>query len=172
MKKYISLFLCLTCILTLVACGKKAAPIQLPQTSDITSVDVTVGENTTNHSDTAWISEIISDISSSEPTSKQSVQDFPQTESYIKIDFQFETGTSTIFHTFASISAGYDHRITTAFCNCFPSFRKRCYCNGYAYGSRLIPHCGTSLISISLISIEKHSFNFFILTRYAHISFW
>ena len=51
----------------------------------------------TNHSDTAWISEIISDISSSEPTSKQSVQDFPQTESYIKIDFQFETGTSTIF---------------------------------------------------------------------------
>ena len=97
MKKYISLFLCLTCILTLVACGKKAAPIQLPQTSDITSVDVTVGENTTNHSDTAWISEIISDISSSEPTSKQSVQDFPQTESYIKIDFQFETGTSTIF---------------------------------------------------------------------------
>lgn len=96
MKKYISLFLCLTCILTLVACGKKAAPIQLPQTSDITSVDVTVGENTTTHSDTAWISEIISDISSSEPTSKQSVQDFPQTESYIKIDFQFETGTSTI----------------------------------------------------------------------------
>ena len=93
MKKYISLFLCLTYILTLVACGKKAAPIQLPQTSDITSVDVTVGENTTNHSDTAWISEIISDISSSEPTSKQSVQDFPQTESYIKIDFQFETGT-------------------------------------------------------------------------------
>ena len=81
----------------IVACGKKAAPIQLPQTSDITSVDVTVGENTTNHSDTAWISEIISDISSSEPTSKQSVQDFPQTESYIKIDFQFETGTSTIF---------------------------------------------------------------------------
>ena len=97
MKKYISLFLCLTCILTLVACGKKAAPIQLPQTSDITSVDVTVGENTTNHSDTAWISEIISDISSSEPTSKQSVQDFPQTESYIKIDFRYETGTITIF---------------------------------------------------------------------------
>ena len=74
------------------SCSHSVAP-----NSDITSVDVTVGENTTNHSDTAWISEIISDISSSEPTSKQSVQDFPQTESYIKIDFQFETGTSTIF---------------------------------------------------------------------------
>lgn len=97
MKKMFFLFLCLTCILTLAACGEKAAPIQLPQSSAITSVDVTVGESTTDHSDTIWISEIISDISRSEPTSKQSVQDFPQAESYIKIDFQFETGTSTIF---------------------------------------------------------------------------
>lgn len=54
--------------------------------------------------------------------------------------------TSTVFHTFTSISAGYDYRIATAFCNCFPSLCKRCYCNGYTYGSRLIPHCGTSLI--------------------------
>ena len=97
MKKYISLFLCFICILALVACEKKADPITLPQIDDITSVDITVGENKVNHTDKAWISEIISDISSSEPTSKQSVQDFPQTESYIKIDFQFETGTSTIF---------------------------------------------------------------------------
>ena len=129
MKKYISLFLCLTCILTLVACGKKAAPIQLPQTSDITSVDVTVGENTTNHSDTAWISEIISDISSSEPTSKQSVQDFPQTESYIKIDFQFETGTSTIFayeengkhltYPFSGHVSGHDRFSMPSFCSSF-----------------------------------------------------
>lgn len=69
MKKFLSLFLCLTCVLTLVACGKKAAPITLPQ----------------------------ADISSSESTKKESVQDVPQAESYIKIDFRFETGTSTIF---------------------------------------------------------------------------
>ena len=55
------------------------------------------GENTVSHSDKTWISEIIADISSSEPTKKESVQDCPQVESYIKIDFQFETGTSTIF---------------------------------------------------------------------------
>ena len=53
--------------------------------------------NTVSHSDKTWISEIIADISSSEPTKKESVQDCPQVESYIKIDFQFETGTSTIF---------------------------------------------------------------------------
>ena len=68
MKKFLSLFLCLTCVLTLVACGKNAVPITLPQTDEIT-----------------------------EPTKKESVQDCPQVESYIKIDFQFETGTSTIF---------------------------------------------------------------------------
>lgn len=69
MKKYISLFLCFICILALVACEKKADPITLPQIDDITSVDITVGENKVNHTDKAWISEIISDISSSEPTS-------------------------------------------------------------------------------------------------------
>ena len=97
MKKFLSLFLCLTCLLTLVACGKKVAPITLPQTDEITSIDITFGENTVSHSDKTWISEIIADISSSEPTKKESVQDCPQVESYIKIDFQFETGTSTIF---------------------------------------------------------------------------
>ena len=75
----------------------KVAPITLPQTDEITSIDITFGENTVSHSDKTWISEIIADISSSEPTKKESVQDCPQVESYIKIDFQFETGTSTIF---------------------------------------------------------------------------
>ena len=97
MKKYVSIFLCLASVLTLVACGKKADPITLPQTDEITSIDITVGENTVSHSDKTWISEIIANISSSEPTKKESVQDVPQAESYIKIDFQFETGTSTLF---------------------------------------------------------------------------
>ena len=97
MKKYVSIFLCLACVLTLVACGKKADLITLPQTDEITSIDITVGENTVSHSDKTWISEIIANISSSEPTKKESVQDVPQAESYIKIDFQFETGTSTLF---------------------------------------------------------------------------
>ena len=97
MKKYVSIFLCLVGVLTLVACGKKADPITLPQTDEITSIDITVGENTVSHADKTWISEIIANISSSEPTKKESVQDVPQAESYIKIDFQFETGTSTLF---------------------------------------------------------------------------
>ena len=97
MKKFLSLFLCLTCMLTLVACGKRAAPITLPQADEITSIDITIEENTVSHSDKTWISEIIADISSSEPTKKESVQDVPQAKSYIKIDFQLETETITIF---------------------------------------------------------------------------
>ena len=97
MKKFLSLFLCLTCVLTLVACGKRAAPITLPRADEITSIDITFEENTVSHSDKTWISEVIADISSSEPTKKESVQDFPQVESYIKIDFRLKTGTSTIF---------------------------------------------------------------------------
>lgn len=97
MKKFLFLFLYLTCILTLVACGKKAAPITLPQADEIASIDITFEENTVSHSDKTWMSEIIADISSSEPTKKESVQDAPRVESYIKIDFRLETGTITIF---------------------------------------------------------------------------
>ena len=95
MKKFLSLFLCLTCILTFTSCGKKAAPITLPRADKITSIDITIEENTVSHSDKTWISEIIADISSSEPTKKESVQDFPQAKSYIRIDFRHETGTET-----------------------------------------------------------------------------
>lgn len=95
MKKFLSLFLCLTCILTLAACGKKAAPITLPQADKITSIDITIEENTVSHSDKTWMSEIIADISSSKPTKKECVQDVPQAESYIRIDFRHETGTET-----------------------------------------------------------------------------
>lgn len=97
MKKFISLILSLACIFALSACGKKAKPIVLPEVSDITSIDITVGKDCVNYTDEIWISEIISGISSSEPTNKESVQDVPQGENYIKIDIQLETETSTLF---------------------------------------------------------------------------
>ena len=108
MKKFLSLFLCLTCILTLAACGRKAAPITLPQADKITSIDITTAENTVSHSDKTWISEIIADISSSEPTKKESVQDFPQVEVISRLtsgmrqeqllSLRMRTGGSTILN--------------------------------------------------------------------------
>ena len=97
MKKIFSLFLCVAFVLTLGACGKKASPITLPQADEITSVDISVGKCTVSHSDITWIDEIITGLLNSELTTKESVQDVPQLESYIRIDFQYKTGTSTIF---------------------------------------------------------------------------
>lgn len=97
MKKYITTFLCIVSVLALVACSKKADPITLPKTDVITSVDITVEENTINHTDKAWVNEVINNIANSEPTNKQSIQDVPRVKSYIKIEIQFETGSSILF---------------------------------------------------------------------------
>lgn len=97
MKKCFSVIICVACILTLFACSKKANPIVLPQSSDVVSVDVTVGENTVNCSDKTWIDEVISGLSDSKPTNKQSVQDFPQVDNYIKVELNSQTEKTIVF---------------------------------------------------------------------------
>lgn len=97
MKKCFSVIICGVCILTLFACGKKANPIILPQSSDVVSVDVTVGENTVNYSDKTWIDEVISSLSDSKPTHRESVQDSPQVDNYIKVELNSQTEKTTVF---------------------------------------------------------------------------
>ena len=97
MKKWFSVIICVVCILTLFACSKKANPIILPQSSDVVSVDVTVGENTVNCSDKTWIDEVISGLSDSKSTNKQSVQDFPQVKDYMRIEINSQTEKTTVF---------------------------------------------------------------------------
>lgn len=97
MKKCFSVIICVVCILTLFACSKKANPIILPQSSDVVSVDVTVGENTVNCSDKTWIDEVISSLSDSKPTNRESVQDFPQVDNYIKVELNSQTEKTTVF---------------------------------------------------------------------------
>lgn len=97
MKKCFSVIICVVCILTLFACSKKANPIVLPQSSDVVSVDVTVGENTMNCSDKTWIDEVISSLSDSKPTHRESVQDSPQVDNYIKVELNSQTEKTTVF---------------------------------------------------------------------------
>lgn len=97
MKKCFSVIICVACILTLFACGKKANPIILPQSSDVVSVDVIDGENTVNCSDKTWIDEVISGLSDSKPTNRESVQDFPQVDNYIKVELNSQTEKTTVF---------------------------------------------------------------------------
>lgn len=97
MKKCFSVIICGVCILTLIACGKKANPIVLPQSSDVVSVDVTVGENTVNYSDKTWIDEVINGMTDSKPTNRESVQDSPQVDNYIKVELNSQTEKTTVF---------------------------------------------------------------------------
>lgn len=96
MKRILFLILSI-CIFALSACGEKADPIVLPEASDITSIDVIVGQDRVTYTDENWISEIICDLSAAESTNKASIQDIPQVESYITISIQPVTGTSTLF---------------------------------------------------------------------------
>lgn len=97
MKKFFSVIICVVCILTLFACSKKANPIVLPQSSDVVSVDVTVGENTVNCSDKTWIDEVISSLSDSKPTNRESVQDSPHVNEYMRIEINSQTEKTTFF---------------------------------------------------------------------------
>ncbi len=97
MKKCFSVIICVSCILTLFACGKKTNPIVLPQSSDVVSVDVIDGENTVNCSDKTWIDEVISSMTDSKPTNKQSVQDFPHVKDYMRIEINSQTEKTTVF---------------------------------------------------------------------------
>lgn len=97
MKKCFSVIICVVCILTLFACSKKANPIVLPQSSDVVSVDVIDGENTVNCSDKTWIDEVISGLSDSKPTHRESVQDSPHVKDYMRIEFNSQTKKTTVF---------------------------------------------------------------------------
>lgn len=86
--------LCLCLMLT--SCGK-ANPITVPSADDVISITVISDEESVTYDDTEWIAQVISDISDSKPTNKQSVQDVPQVESYIQLDLRLGEGTSTLF---------------------------------------------------------------------------
>ncbi len=108
MKKYISILLCIICVLCVAfvllipAYSQKAYPIAFPDASDVVSVEITLVENhnktdTLTHNDYATISTLIKAFSDAKPTRKQSIQDAPSVETYIKVEFRPVTGTSTFF---------------------------------------------------------------------------
>ncbi|MBD5549710.1 MAG: DUF5301 domain-containing protein [Lachnospiraceae bacterium] len=97
MKKFLGLLLLIFCAFSLFSCGKKADPIVLPDADKIVSVTVTSKEIMEEHVDQEWVEKAISNISDAIPTNKQSISDAPHVEDYIKIDFLFEEGASTLF---------------------------------------------------------------------------
>ena len=96
MKKAISLIATIIMCFVFASCGK-ADPIVLPDKDDVAEVGVTYDGETEYHKDAEWIEQLLSGMKAAEPTNKESVQDVPQVDNYIKIDFQLDNGVSTIF---------------------------------------------------------------------------
>lgn len=98
MKKIVSLFIISIMICSIVGCSqKKTDSISLPQEKNIQSIGVTVGNETENFSDREWIRQCILDITNAQATTKESVQDVPQVDEYIKIDINADDAVSTLF---------------------------------------------------------------------------
>lgn len=98
MKKIVSVFITAIMACSIVGCSQnKAGPIHLPEKSIIQSIDVTIGDETENYSDSEWINQCISSITDAQATAKKSVQDTPQVDEYIKININTDDAVSTIF---------------------------------------------------------------------------
>lgn len=98
MKKILSFLIAGIMACSSAGCSQKNAnPISLPEESTIQSIDVTVGEETEKYSDSEWISQCISSMNNAQATAKESVQDIPQADEYIKIDINTEDAKSTLF---------------------------------------------------------------------------
>ena len=100
MKKYMLLSISIIMCILLSACGAsaKADPIVLPATEDIISISVSDDNATATCTDGEQIREIMSILMDMESTSKSSVNDFPNVDEYVKIDFNCSDDTvTTIF---------------------------------------------------------------------------
>ena len=100
MKKYMLMSIGMIMCILLFACGSsaKAAPIVLPATEDIISISVSDDNATATCTDGEQIGEIMSILMDMESTSKSSVNDSPNVDEYVKINFNCSDDTvTTIF---------------------------------------------------------------------------
>ena len=97
MKKYMLLSIGMMMCMLLSACGlsAKADPIVLPATEDIISISVSDDNATATCTDEEQIGEIMSILKDMESTSKASVNDAPDVDEYVKIDFHCSDDTVT-----------------------------------------------------------------------------
>lgn len=72
-------------------------PINLPEKRVIQSIDIIIGDETENHSDSEWINQCISSITDAQATSKESIQELPQVDEYIQININTDNAGSTIY---------------------------------------------------------------------------
>lgn len=76
-----------------------AAPIVLPGIDKIEAVEITaMNGSTVAYTDKEWIEQFLSIFTQATATSMQSVQDFPNVDSYGKADISSNGGITTVFY--------------------------------------------------------------------------
>ena len=109
MKKYIRLSIGMIMCILFSACGSsaKADPIVLPATEDIISISVSDDNATATCTDREQIGEIMSILVDMESTSKPSVNDSPNVDEYVKIDFNCSDDTVTVIFFYEDSGTQY-----------------------------------------------------------------
>lgn len=98
MKKLIAAAITIFALsLGLSACRKEPNSIELPLTSEITSIEINSEVKDTICTKKEQIEAFVQKISEATPTSKESVQDVPTVEKYTRIDFVTNGKISSIF---------------------------------------------------------------------------
>lgn len=100
MKKHMLFSIGMIMCILLSACGSSAKvyPIVLPAAEDIISISVSDGNVTATCTDGEQTGEIMSVLMDMKPTSKSSINDSPNVDEYVKIDFNCSDNTvTTIF---------------------------------------------------------------------------
>ena len=64
---------------------------------DIAVVNVSFEGKKIFHSDKLWINDVVSKMGDAKPTRKESVQDVPKVDNYIKVDFKVKKENFTVF---------------------------------------------------------------------------
>ena len=98
MKKFKTILLIILVLGMTTACGKKGEPIILPDTADITSIEIQSGDISMISIDQAFVDEFMPLLQNMEITNKRSTRDAPAVDDYILINLNCDDQTTTIFY--------------------------------------------------------------------------
>ncbi len=97
MKKIISSALIIFLVIIVMGCKNNINTIELPKVEDITSIEIAGGINDIICRDQNIITEFINTLASAKDTKKQSLDDVPRVDDYIRVDIVTKEGMVTVF---------------------------------------------------------------------------
>lgn len=97
MRKYKIILSVLLVFAMITACGKKGDPVILPDTSDVTSIELRNGSTSAISIDPDYIENFMGLLSDMEITNQESINDAPSVDDYISIRIHCDDQTSEVF---------------------------------------------------------------------------